>query len=207
MSQEFPFYLTEENSEVYYQWIEGVQYYKYTIKEDTNINTYTYLNMNGTWVDVTGRVTIDETEPEYGPNYTATGGFISQNVDYLGSGSKANKDNEYNCFFAPGESRLLAISGSLELMSLWVGNEDYINPIDVIQSGIVQMLTQVHSFVDIDPIGENNTFIDTWANTAKIQELSLTQIGNSYIYNTVLSDNQMFELDRYGLEVFIVSVR
>jgi hypothetical protein len=155
---------------------------------------------------VTGRVIIDETEPVYGPNYAATGGVINQNVYYLGSGSKASKDNEYNCFFAPCESRLLVISGSLDLRLPWVGSEDSINPVDIIQSGIVQMLTQIHSYVDIEPIGENNTFIDTWADTSNIQEISLTRIGNSYIYNTVLSDNQMFQLDQYGLEVFIVSM-
>jgi hypothetical protein len=193
-----------ELASFYYQWIEGVQYYKHTIKEDTGINTYTYLNMNGTWVDVTGRVTIDKTETEYGPTYRVNGGFVNQHVDYLGSGSKASKDNEYNCFFASGESRLLVISGSVDVRSDLAGD---INPVELIQSGIVQTLVQVVSHIDIDPIGENNTFIDTFADTSEIQELNLTRVGNSYIYNTVLSDNQMFQLDRYGFEVFIVPVR
>jgi hypothetical protein len=205
MTQEsLPDLTEEELYTYYYQWIEGVQYFKHTIKEETATNTYTYLNMNGTWVDVTGRVIIDETEPEYRLNHIATGGFISRQTSYLGSGSKMSKDKEYDCFFAPGESRLLVISGSLDLRSPWA--ED-ISPADIIQSGIVQTLAQVTSYVDIDPIGENNTFIDTWADTSNIQELVLTQVGNSYIYNTVLSVDQMFELDRYGFEVFIVPVR
>jgi hypothetical protein len=203
--QEIQSGLTEEELYTYYyQWIEGVQYFKHTIKEDTSINTYTYLNRNGTWVDITGRVTIDETEPEYSPTHIATGGFISRSTSYLGSGSKASKDNEYDCFFAPGESRLLVVSGSLDIRSPWAEKH---SPVDIIQSSIIQTLTQVSSYVDIDPIGKNNTFIVTSADTSKIQELVLTQVGNSYIYNTVLSDNQTFEFDQYGFEVFIVPVR
>jgi len=197
--------LTEEELYTYYyQWIEGVQYFKHTVKEETSINTYTYLNIDGAWVDVTGRVTIDQTESRCGQSYMSVGMITNhQSENYLGSGSKASKDNEYDCFFAPGESRLLVISGSLDH---WAFLGD-INPVDVIQSGIIQTLAQAQSFVDMDPYGENNTFIETSVTTAEIQTLSLTRNGNSYIYNAVLSENQMFELDRYGLEVFIVPVR
>jgi hypothetical protein len=215
-----PYPYSNEGDTNYHQWKEGVQYYKHTIKDDTGTNTYTYLNMDGTWVDVTGRVIIDETEPEYKTIYTATGPAIIRHVFYASSGTDMSKDSEFNCFFAPGESRLLVISGSSVLRSNWVvgglgliyvagdltENEGYINPVDIIQSGIIQMLTQVETFVDLDPIGENNTFIDMTAKTAEVQELTLTRVGNSYIYNTILSGNQMFQLDRYGLEVFIVPV-
>ncbi|MCL1977946.1 MAG: hypothetical protein FWG55_07610 [Candidatus Bathyarchaeota archaeon] len=201
---------TNENSTIeemynahYYKWIEGVQGYEYTIKDGTNTNKYIYLNMNGKWVDVTGRVTFDkEPEPER-VAYSSKGGFSSQFVNYLGSGSKASKENEYDCFFAPGESRLLIISGSVNAHSYEVG-------IDIIQSGIVQALTRVFSSVDIEfdmeAFVKDNTITVTHSDVAKIQELALTRVGNSYIYNTVLSDNQMFQLDRYGLEVFIVPV-
>jgi len=195
---------TEEELYTYYnKWMEGVQYCKYYFKESTGINTYTYLNMNGTWVDVTGRITLDGAISEDMGVYTSSGTITTRYVHYLGSGSKMNKDNEFNCFFEPGESRLLVFSG--KNYRLFLGDD--INPIDVIQSGTVQILALTQSFVDIEPIGENNTFIETGAETAEIQELVLTQIGNSYLYNTVLSENQMFQLDKYGLEVFIVPVR
>lgn len=84
------------------------------------------------------------------------------------------------------------------------------NPVGIIESGTVQALTKVMTHIDMayDPeFLESHTYIDTRSEPAKIQELALTKIGNSYIYNTVLSDNQMFQLDKYGLEVSIVPVR
>jgi hypothetical protein len=50
----------------------------------------------------------------------------------------------------------------------------------------------------------NNAVFDTWTYTDVIQHLTLSQVGNSYIYNAVLADNQMFQLDKYGAEVFVV---
>jgi hypothetical protein len=198
----------------YYQWIEGVQGYEYSINDGTSTTKYTYLNIDGTWVDVTGRVTFDK-EPESEPErsvYSSTGGFASQVVHYVGTGSQVSKENEYDCFFAPGESRLLIISGSVNVESpIPEVSESYFNPVDIIQSCIVQTLIQSTTFADIEfdmeAYFENHTFISTITETADIQELVLTQVGNSYIYNTVLPNGQMFEFDQYGLEVFIVPVR
>jgi hypothetical protein len=50
-------------------WMEGVQLYKRTVHTDaTGTNTAIYMNMNGTWVDVTGRISVDM--PENGPAYS-----------------------------------------------------------------------------------------------------------------------------------------
>jgi hypothetical protein len=230
---------TEENFTGYYQWKEGVQYYKRTVRNDTVTNTYTYLNMNGTWVDVTGRIIIDQTEPDHKPVYSITGTINTNNMNYLNgyrgyhSGLPKANDDMDSYLFASGETRLLVISGSFDLRlpslsgevhtinyqsegyvsivyhsgeaSPWdVGGEYWINPVDVIQSGIIQTYTHTKSIVDIDPTPKDNIFINTFADTIEVQELTLTQVGNSYIYNAVLSDNQMFQFDQYGLEAFIV---
>ncbi|MDR2699213.1 MAG: hypothetical protein LBC12_00060 [Nitrososphaerota archaeon] len=123
----------------YYQWVEGVQYYKYTVKDGIDTNSYTYLNMNGTWVDVTGRVTIDEIELERGTSYIGIGAFIADTVRYTSGGHKATEDN----ILEPGESRLLVISGSANPMFIFGVNEYSMNPIEFIQSGIVQILGSV----------------------------------------------------------------
>jgi len=206
-----PYPYSGEPDTNYYQWKEGVQYYKNTIKNGANTNTYIYLNIDGTWTDVTGRVIIDEPEPESKTLYTVTGSVISHFVTYPGSWSEMSKDN---CFFDPGESRLIAISGSwtistlTEFLPAWSASGfvfgGSIDSIDIIRSGTVQILAQAESLVDIEPIGEDNTYIDMRAKTSEVQKIILTQVENSYIYNTVLSDNQMFQLDRYGFEVFIV---
>jgi hypothetical protein len=187
--------LTEEQIDrTYYQWTEGVQYYKYTIKEGIDTNVYTYLNMNGTWVDVTGRIIIDEVKLERGQNYIGIGTFIVNTAMYSPGGYKVTENN----VLSPGESRLLVISGSTDPMFIFTVNETYMNPIEYIQSCIVQTLTIAYSAVDMDYTVENNTFIDTKTDTAKPQTLVLSQVGNSYIYNAGLSDIQLSQLNQYS---------
>jgi hypothetical protein len=223
---------TEENStrEDFYnhaknhqpEWIEGIQGYEYTIRDGINTNKYIFLNIDGEWVDVTGRVTFDK-EPEPDKTiYPSKGIVSSQWLSYLSAGTKASKENEFDCSFAPGESRLLVFYGSVDIRTFHSGgsrdrnmtlqvSEGLTNPVDIIQSGIIQSLTQIYTDIDIEfdseAYFENNTITVTRTDAANIQELVLTQIGNSYIYNTVLSDNQIFELDQHGFEAFIVSVR
>ncbi|MDR0797134.1 MAG: hypothetical protein LBE70_00205 [Nitrososphaerota archaeon] len=122
------------------------------------------------------------------------GGFIADTLLYLSGGHKANED----CALEPGESRLLVISGSTNPMFIFGVKESFMNPIEFIQAGIVQTLTIVESIADIDSDSENNTFIDTRTDTSKPQTLSLSQVGNSYIYNTGLTDDQLSQLNQYS---------
>lgn len=218
-------------------WMEGVQFYERTVHNDAGTNSYIYLNMNGTWVDVTGRVTIDI--PKDGPSYTITGPIACQQLVYLsgttvGTGSVVsasdvnyttvdganifvstsnnwgyNSQKNINAFdnrFAPGESRLLVISGSWDVRSNWVNTNGngYINPVEVIKSGSIQTKISAQSNVDMNPELGNNTFMDLWSDATVIQQIQLTHIGNSYIYNTVLQDNQTFQIDQNGAEATIV---
>ncbi|MCL1970684.1 MAG: hypothetical protein FWF66_04420 [Candidatus Bathyarchaeota archaeon] len=194
----------EEHKAIYYsqfyKWKEGVQGYEWTISDGTSTTKYIYLNIDGTWVDVTGRVTFDkEPEPDR-PAYSSKGGFASKMIRF---------NSWYDRVFEPGESRLIIISGSVDIQP--PVSENYINPVDIIQSGTIHTLIQAYTNLeveyDINAYIESNTYLDTHTQSGKIQELVLAQVGNSYIYNTVLSDNQMFQLDRYGIEVFIVPVR
>jgi hypothetical protein len=198
-------------------WMEGVQFYKVTVYNDAGTTSYIYLNMDGTWVDVTGRVTIDLPKDE--PTYAAYGIIADQQVyyhtgeifDYSDSypASKAFYvvgNNVFDNHFAPGESRLLAIFGSWEVTLDWMAltEKGYINPVDVIQSGNIQTKAHVASDVVVNRDAGNNAVFDTWTYIDVIQNLTLSRVGNSYIYNVVLSNDQMFQLDKYGAEVFIV---
>jgi hypothetical protein len=62
----------------------------------------------------------------------------------------------------------------------------------------------VNTDVDMNHDLGNNTMLDLWAESTVIQHVSLTRIGNSYVYNTALSDTQIFQFDPYGVEAFIV---
>jgi hypothetical protein len=195
--------------------MEGVEYYKRTVYNDAGTNSYIYLNMNGTWVDVTGRITIDipDDGSSYGGSATIANHHMyfqpddgtSVNDGYLTTRVVDIGDNAFDNRFAPGQSRLLVISGSWEvrLDCVALTEDGFINPVDVIRSGIIQTFASAMSDADVDCDVGNSAFLDTFTNTEILKQLSLTPIGNSYIYNTVLSDNQMFQLDQYGTEAFI----
>jgi hypothetical protein len=226
-------------------WMEGVQVYQRTMHtEDGTTTTSTYLNMNGTWTDVTGKITVDKAEN--GPAYSMTGPIADQHISYqsgsttgvgtsvqfngtdvtnttdtrinivssvgiddtIGYSTTKNINTGADAFdnhFAPGESRLIVVYGSWEVRSDWVtmNGNGYINPVSVIQSGNVQTKTIAHSVVDMNPVAGDNTFLDLWSDAVEVQQLSLTHVGNSYIYNAALNDNQTFSLDQYGAEAFI----
>lgn len=56
-------------------WMEGVQVYERCTNGEV---TATYLNMNGTWTDVTGRIVVDRPKSKDGQGFTADG-FVIDN--------------------------------------------------------------------------------------------------------------------------------
>jgi hypothetical protein len=226
------------------QWMEGVQIYQYTRHtEGGAATTCTYMNMNGTWTDVTGRITVDL--PQNGPTYGAKGIVAEQQVFYQkvdpdsfgtlvdikmidgtntttvtkntpnmseGYTSTRTIDTDVDAFsnrYGSGESRLIIVTGTWTVTSNWVSlnGNGFINPVEVIRTGSIQTKTSMHTVLDVNPDLGDNTFLDTWTDATVIQQLTLTHIGNSYIYNTALSDNQQFSLDQYGAEAFIIDQR
>jgi hypothetical protein len=193
-------------------WMEGVQLFERISHNNEGTTTRLYLNMNGTWTDVTGKVTVDR---PVGQSYTITGVVADQNIFFqpfanctlddniFGYSSSRNiwagKDAFDNLFTA-GQSRLIVVTGSWEVRNPWTST---INQIDVLESGTISLKINAHNSLDINPDLGYNKFLDTWSDATMIQQIPLTKIGNSYIYNVVLSDNQMFQLDQYGAEAFI----
>jgi hypothetical protein len=111
--------------------MEGVQVYQRTVHTNGDTTNYTYLNMNGTWTDVTGRITVDKAES--GSTYSMEGCVVQKmmffqpvsmqndnyTLDNCNSGYTSTSgvwagDGAYNNLFAPGESRLIVLSGSWE---------------------------------------------------------------------------------------------
>lgn len=232
-------------------WMEGVQGYERTVHDSEGTHTYTYLNMNGTWTDVTGRITVDKAQN--GPTYAMNGSVAHQNMFFqrgvngssgptvmitndlnktsalppnstqitvtypngistniVPAGSIFTRDSSmkyidtgeggFNNLLAPHESRLIVIQGTFEARSYSTN----VNPIESLQSGILSLKTTTNNAVDIDPVVDANTFMDIWSDDTAIQEIALTHIGNSYIYNKVLGDNQQFQFDKSGAEATIV---
>jgi hypothetical protein len=204
------------NPETEGYWIEGVQLYRQTVYTDAGTTTSIYMNMNGTWTDVTGKITVDY--PENGPTYSMTGSiadykmffqevpaenftFNDESFGYITIKNILAGDDAFDNVFASGQSRLIVVTGSWEVCQSWTFT---VNPVEVLKAGNLQLKISVHNAVDMNPYLGNNTYLATWSDATVFQQLSLLHIGNSYIYNTALSENEMFLLDQYGVEATIV---
>ena len=75
--------------------------------------------------------------------------------------------------------------------------------IDVLKTGTVMFKTQTFNNADYETPIVNNTIEDTWSYATEIKQVHLTQSGDSYVYNSGLLQNQMFQPDQWGIEVFI----
>jgi len=192
-------------------WMEGVQLYEITIHNNLGTTTHIYLNMNGTWTDVTGKITVDRPE---GQCYIMSGTL----ADYMllfqpdknstpndrGFGYCSTKNiwvgkDAFDNLFTPGQSRLIVVTGSWDVRKPWAN----VNPIDILENGSLWLKVDTHNSLVMNPELGDNTFLDTWSDTTLIQQITLTKIGNNYIYNKALLDNQIFQLDQYGVEAFI----
>jgi hypothetical protein len=196
-------------------WMEGVQGYERTVHNDEGTTTYTYLNMNGTWTDVTGRITVDK-KAQNSPTYAINGSVANQNLFFQRGNvsvatSNPNDPNPllkwidtgeggFDNLFAPHESRLIVIQGIWEARSY----NTNANPVATLQSGILSLYTMTHNAVDVNTVVDDRTFMDTRSVDTVVQQIPLTQIGNSYVYNAVLGANQKFQFDQSGAEAFII---
>jgi len=207
-------------------WMEGVQIY------DRYVNhalTATYMNMNGTWTDVTGRINF--TRPEAFKNPFCVSGsvvrehHVFQDIALLNLTSTTTSDNNtstdseipedwktkytwvgedlFDNYWAPHQSRLIVLQGTREIIEPWAD----ISAIDVLKSGSITLHSLVGNNANVTIKIGNDTMADTWSHATELKQVQLTQNGNSYIYNTIRGENQIFLTDQYGVEVFIETRR
>ena len=196
-------------------WIQGV------VLDDVYVNgtlTYTYMNMNGTWTDVTSQITVTHPAP-INPfaNDSSVGSTVVQehyvfepkpSINVVSNTSDTSAPfvtnyvwigNElFNNSWEPNQSRLILLSGIYEVRQPFAGASALI----ALKSGNITFQTQI---VDVANVKSyiNNTVIDTSAYPTERKQVLLTQNGDSYIYNSILSDKQVFQEDRWGVEVFV----
>jgi hypothetical protein len=194
-------------------WMEGVQLMDKAVGGNV---TNMYMNMNGTWVDVTGRVEwiddrtgeIVDINPERvnpPPVVTGSGTIFSEHL-LLGPGSSSSPEKdigpmistkipeEFSYLWAPHQSRLIVLSSDRQILTKIFNF-----------SGIEQLATEpitfrgsVHSYL--------NGTVGLWDSTAvddEIKQVQMELTEDGYLYNTILADNQMFVMDSFGAEAFI----
>ncbi len=212
---EFP---TQNNTWFTPHLMEGVQIMD-TYENQTL--TGTYMNMNGTWTNVTGRINF--TRPE-GTAPLSNAISISNTVvnelrvfqTLTPDSANASEGSEigakytwvgeglFNNYWEPHQSRLIVLQGTRDIKEPWASTE----ALDALKSGSITLQTRVLNHADVKVEIVNNTIEDTWSHATELKQVQLSQSGDSYIYNiilgnTILGENLTFTTDQYGVEVFV----
>ena len=203
-----------DSSVVPAHWIQGVEF------DDVYVNgtlTYTYMNMNGTWTDVTSRINV--THP-VSINPFADAGSVSSTIiqehyvfePKLPTDASNTADPSapfvtkyvltgngfFNNSWAPNQSRLILLSGIYEVRQPFSDT----SALTALKSGNITLHTQIMDVAD-GMSYVNNTMTDTSAYPKEQQQILLKQNGDSYIYNAILGDKQSFREDPWSVEVFV----
>jgi hypothetical protein len=195
-------------------WIQGVQLYDRYVN---GILVATYLNMNGTWTDVTGKITVDHPSVDNGAPASVivveeTHNFENFAVrDYPSNGTVVDQlpglamrtvyqlvgEKLFNNSWAPHQSRLILINGSWDVRKPYADK----TPVAALQSGNLTFRTIASNFINSETGFSNNTVTDTWSDTTEEKQVQLSQNGNSFIYNPLSLSNTAFQADKWGVEV------
>jgi len=202
-------------------WMEGVRIMD--MYDENCTLTATYMDMNGTWTSVTGRINF--TRPEWTgigylvsntvvrelhafqampSNTTATDtSMYSKMREFINRKDTWVGDGLFNNYWAPHQSRLIVLQGVRDIIKPWVDAK----ALDTLKSGNITLQTRLSNDANATVEIANNTVLDTWSYATQLKQVQLTQNGDSYIYNTILGENQIFLTDQYGVEVFIETRR
>jgi hypothetical protein len=205
---------TNSSSDIPGYWMQGVQL------NDVYVNgtlTYTYMNMNGTWADVTNQIDVIHPAPiNLFTNANSLGKTIVNehwvfvSVPPVTSSQVTDKwapwvtqyvlvgAGRFNETWAPGQSRLILLSGIYEVRVPFGDNSVFV----ALRSGNITLQTKIMD-VAAGSGTVNNTFTDTSAFPMEQKQIQLNQQGDSYIYNAILGGTQKFQTDPWGVEVFV----
>jgi hypothetical protein len=202
-------------------WIEGVhvwQEYNLTKTEnDPIIDMATYIFVNGTWVDVTGRIRVDN-EQAY---VMATNALLHEmrNFESETYGSYRNitefeeamasmpdsypnfgwthtwaGEGGFNNYWEPHESRLIRLTGTREV-GVNAGLESLAEGKIMLYAGVSNYLKERREV--------NGVYLNTFSTATELKQVQVEKTTDGYLYNTILGENQIFQPGQYGVEVFI----
>lgn len=205
-------------------WIEGVPIGEY-YGDDTLERTQIYIN--GAWVDVTERIALDNTQPTVMATHTLAnrlqnfGGLGYRNVGntsigpitelpswkmYNGNGPtfKWINTSGFSNVWAPRQSRLIMLTSTL--MNVYTEDTQRLSidsAINSLKAGTINLYSSASSYIT-DWLVEG-TYYNTVSTAAWLQKVNVEDTGNGYVYNNALTENQVFQFDDNGIEVFIAT--
>jgi len=177
-------------------WIEGVPLHEYIYN---NKIVATLIYTNGSWIDVTGRVEVIEK-----PYISVTNSLLHQMLNFNKNPEHSYKSpigssiysgvGGFNKTWAPNESRLIMLNGTMDVGAFWEG-------LEFLKSGEITVYVGSNNYLPDQVV--NGTYLNTFSSTTELKTVHLEINGNQYLYTTILSDDQMFVADDFGVEVFI----
>ena len=183
-------------------WMEGVQIYEHYVNYEL---AYTRINMNGTWVDVTGRIVV--AHPIYWPpTEHVMDAVIISHIKSLTSETSfddfghdipmiqrppSGTPEAFNEVWAPHQSRLIAVTAARPAPSKYFEPEK-----------LEKLKTEKIVF---NTIIQTSVTVDNWTDSVVSREsiqVFVDSTDDGYLYS-ILPEDQLFTLDSFGVEVFI----
>jgi hypothetical protein len=204
-------------------WFEGVPIAEYYSLSGQPLITEMYIN--GSWVDLTGRVTVDNPQP-----FTVVSGEFVNSVMTVGAMPYENWANStvgpltglphwgswnngrayrwlpfspgpaaFNNIWAPHESRLIMFNNT-EMFSYFNSTESPRSDTQL-QAGTLKLFASASNYLNNWPV--NGTYYNTVSTATSIAQLHFDKTADGYVYNGILADNQTFQQGKSAIEVII----
>lgn len=187
-------------------WIEGVPLKEHIV--DNEVKT-TIIYYNGSWIDVTGRVEVKESPYVTAANTllkthnffggeqaeesdSLPGGMASVCTATFGSGSALPRG--FSNIWEPHQSRLLVMNGTI---AVDVSGK----AVEPLKNGEITLYSAATNHLKDEKV--DGHYVYTYSSTTELKTVQLDITEDTYIYNTILSDDEMFVMDSFGIEVFI----
>ena len=204
-------------------WFEGIPIAEYYDLTGNPLVTEMYIN--GSWVDVTGRVTVEKTQP-----FMVASNMLVNNVLSVGAQPYENwgnatagpitalpswgdwgvgrcyswlpwdwgSTNGFNNTWAPHESRLIMFNNTQTFIDISGTTK---SGLAALQSGNIKLYASASNYINNWPV--NGTYYNTVSTATQLTDLQLETTPNGYLYNAILADNETFHPTQTGIEVII----
>jgi len=192
----------EGDPELEGEWIEGVKIHECYVNYEL---VYTRINMNGTWVDVTGRIVVARPSGWPHTEHVMDAVIISDikcliretSFDEFGHDIPSiqrppkGTPEAFNELWAPHQSRLIAVTDAR------LAPSKYFEP-----AKLEKLKTEKILF---NTIMQTSETVDNWTESVVSRDsiqVFVDSTDDGYLYS-VLPEDPLFTLDAFGVEVFI----
>ncbi|PVX24285.1 MAG: hypothetical protein CW716_10415 [Candidatus Bathyarchaeum sp.] len=174
---------------------------EYSNSDNSLLSTQMYID--GVWVDVTDRINVTRNDDNFYFVGTGSDSLVSNRYVFTERRDYHNTSNNFaGCQFiwtgpdnfdntwAPHQSRLIVFTGRGILSESADG-------LDALKTGNLTIHTMIRNYIPIEAA------LDTLSTATELKPIQLEITEDGYIYNTILSEDQMFVMDSFGVEAFI----